>query len=408
MSAGHGSAEPASTSPRLRRLIGAVLIPLILATIVGVVLLRPTGESPRMEAVDRADGTILAIQPCVVAGDSGGEDVGEQGTDQCLEAEVRVDEGQDAGRQVWVPLPFGAGAPDFTTGDEVVLGAVPDAPIDGRYEVLDFQRGQSLILLAVLFAAAVVALSRWRGLAALAGLGTSILILLTFVLPALVQGSPPLLVAIVGAALIMIVTLYLAHGFTAKTSIALIGTLISLALTGVLGYIFVAVGSFTGVADESIAYLGVAGSDVDARGLLLAGLVIGALGVLDDVTVTQASAVWEVGAAAPSSSRRTLFAAGLRIGRDHVAATVNTLVLAYAGASLPLLLLFTVTDQSLATTLTSELVAQEVVRAFVGGLGIVAAVPVTTALAVIAVRPRRRRGGVRRAADAGRSIPDHV
>lgn len=394
--------EPAPTSPHLRRLIGAVLIPLVLATLAGVVQLWPTGESPSMETVDRVDATILAVQPCIATGDAGEDDTGGERSDQCLEAEIRVDAGEDAGRQVWVPLPFGAGAPDFAAGDKVVLGSVPEAPVDSRYEVLDFQRGSSLIVLGIVFAVAVVALSRWRGLAALTGLAASILVLITFMLPALVQGEPPLLVAITGASVIMIVTLYLSHGFTAKTSVALIGTLVSLALTGLLGSVFTGLANFTGVADDSIAYLGVAGSEVDVRGLLLAGLVIGALGVLDDVTVTQASAVWEVAAADPSSSRPTLFAAGLRIGRDHVAATVNTLVLAYAGASLPLLLLFTIADQSLAVTLGTELVAQEVVRALVGGLGIVAAVPVTTALAVVAVRPRRRRGGVRRAARAER------
>ena len=136
-------------------------------------------------------------------------------------------------------------------------------------------------------------------------------------------------------------------------------------------------------------------SDIDVRGLLLAGLVIGALGVLDDVTVTQTAAVWEVARADPDATRPHLVGAGLRIGRDHVAATVNTLVLAYAGAALPVLLLFAVSGQGVVDTVTTELVAQEVVRALVGGLGIVAAVPVTTVLAALAVRERPRRRGRR-------------
>ncbi|HJU96383.1 MAG TPA: YibE/F family protein, partial [Jiangellaceae bacterium] len=170
--------------------------------------------------------------------------------------------------------------------------------------------------------------------------------------------------------------------------VALLGTLLSLTLTGVLGLVFTTAGRFTGLADEASVYLGAVGASIDIRGLLLAGLVIGALGVLDDVTVTQTAAVWELADADPEASRRALFAAGLRIGRQHVSATVNTLVLAYAGASLPVLLLFAVSGQGPLDTVTNELIAQEVVRALVGGLGIVAAVPLTTLIAALAVRER--------------------
>jgi uncharacterized membrane protein len=202
-------------------------------------------------------------------------------------------------------------------------------------------------------------------------------------------------VAVVGSSAIMIITLYLSHGISVRTSVALLGTLISLTLTGLLGAYFTQAAQFAGLADESSAYLGALESDIDVRGLLLAGLVIGALGVLDDVTVTQTAAVWEVARADPDATRPRLVGAGLRVGRDHVAATVNTLVLAYAGAALPVLLLFAVSGQGVIDTVTTELVAQEVVRALVGGLGIVAAVPVTTVLAALAVRERPRRRGRR-------------
>lgn len=326
-----------------------------------------------------------------------GEDGG-QTADQCREAVVRVDAGADEGAETVVPLPFGLGAPEFEEGDAVVLGAIPDAPIESRYEVLDFQRDLPLIWLAAVFAVAVVVLSGWKGLAALGGLGVSMVVLLVFVLPALLTGQAPLPVAVVGASVIMIVTLYLAHGVSMRTSVALIGTLISLSLTGLLGALFTSVAHFTGLSGEATSYLGTVNTEIDVRGLLLAGLVIGALGVLDDVTVTQSAAVWELAAADPTSSRRTLLAAGMRIGREHVAATVNTLVLAYVGASLPLLMLFTVMEQGLANVITIEAVAQEVVRALVGGLGIIAAVPVTTGLAVLAVRGRTHRPAGRRAA----------
>jgi uncharacterized membrane protein len=286
--------------------------------------------------------------------------------------------------------------PEFHVGDAVVMYGNQDWPIQDRYTIDDFQRSVPLALLAVLFAVAVVVLSRWRGVAALAGLALSVLVLTVFILPALLEGTTPLVVAVVGASAIMMVTLYLAHGFSMKTSVALIGTVVSLSLTGLLGYGFTHFANLVGLGDESISYLGAIAEQIDLRGLLLAGLVIGALGVLDDVTVSQASTVWELARANPQAGRRYLFGAGLRVGRDHVAATVNTLVLAYAGASLPLLMLFTVADRPVLDVLTMELIAQEVVRALVGSIGIVAAVPVTTALAAITVREATRPTRARR------------
>ena len=212
----------------------------------------------------------------------------------------------------------------FRAGDAVVIGAAADQPIESRYELIDQQRAWPLFALAVTFALAVVALPRWRGLAALASLALSILILIVFVLPALLEGKPPLAVAVVGASAIMIVTLYLSHGVSLRTSVSLVGTLISLSLTGLLGLLFTTVGRFTGLGDESAPYLASLGLNIDLRGLLLAGLVIGALGVLDDVTVTQTAAVWELADTDPAALRRSLFSAGLRIEREHVSAAVNT------------------------------------------------------------------------------------
>lgn len=388
------------TSPPVRRAVLSVLIPLIMATVAGVVVLWPAGEAPSIQAGVRTDGTVLSTHPCAnIPGVSSPEpSEHEQSDGECLEARVRVEAGPDDGAEVLVPLPFGSGAPTFEAGDAVVLSALPDAPLDSRYEVLDFQRTTPLLLLAALFAVAVVALSGWKGFAALGGLAISFTVLIVFVIPALLTGASPLPVAVVGASVIMIVTLYLAHGLSVRTSVALIGTLISLTLTGLLGTAFTALARFTGLTNEAASYLGAVNTEFDVRGLLLAGLVIGALGVLDDVTVTQSAAVWELAAADPLSSRRALLAAGLRIGREHVAATVNTLVLAYVGASLPLLMLFTIAGQGVVDVVTTEAVAQEIVRALVGGLGIIAAVPVTTGLAVLAVRGSEPRVAGRRAA----------
>ena len=377
----HAGDSGLPSAPAVRITVVAVLLPLVIATVAGLVLLWPSGDSPEVEGAQRSDATVLDVRECAAPlEDSGGE--------ACHEADVRIDSGADDGVVVVVPVPIGAGAPDFEPGDRVIVGAVPDAPIESRYELLDYQRQLPLLILVLTFAAAVIALSRWRGVASLASLGMSIAVLITFVLPALLDGRPPLAVAVVGASTIMIVTLYLSYGVSVRTSVALLGTLLSLTLTGVLGLVFTTAGRFTGLADEASVYLGAVGASIDIRGLLLAGLVIGALGVLDDVTVTQTAAVWELADADPEASRRALFAAGLRIGRQHVSATVNTLVLAYAGASLPVLLLFAVSGQGPLDTVTNELIAQEIVRALVGGLGIVAAVPLTTLIAALAVRER--------------------
>ena len=218
-----------------------------------------------------------------------------------------------------------------------------------------------------------------------AATATDLNVIVLFVLPAILDGRSPLAVAIVGAAAIMFVALYLTHGVNAQTTTAVLGTLVSLALTAVLASIFVGASRFTGLASEEANFLQAAAGQVNVRGLLLGGIVIGSLGVLDDVTVTQASAVWQLHRADPTQSARALYRAALRIGRDHIGSTVNTLVLAYAGASLPLLLLFTLSSQPVGAVVTGEVVAEEVVRTLVGSVGLVASVPVTTALAAAVV-----------------------
>jgi uncharacterized membrane protein len=236
-------------------------------------------------------------------------------------------------------------------------------------------------VLAAVFAVVVVALGRWRGLAALVGIAVSLGVLLAFVFPALLDGAPPLGVALSGAAAIAYATLYLAHGVNDRTTVALVGTLASLGLTAVLAVSFAGAAALSGLASEESINLLAFAPGLDFRGLLLAAVVIGTLGVLDDVTITQVSAVWELHRSDPSLRPRALYAAGIRIGRDHIASTVNTLVLAYAAAALPLLLLFTQSGLGFGEIVASETVAVEIVQTLVGSIGLVASVPLTTALA---------------------------
>jgi uncharacterized membrane protein len=357
---------------RLRWVLAAVIVPLAIATVVGLLVLWPSGDVALAEhhtKVDRARGTLVDIGSC------------EREVQGCLAGTVRLESGPGAPGEVTALLPYGERAPEVRVGDDLILTYASEAPEGERYAFQEHDRTTSLTLLLVVFAVSVLLLSRWRGLGSLASLAFSLVLIVVFTLPAVMEGSPPLAVAVVTAAAIMLVTLYLSHGINAPTSVAMIGTLAALVVIGALGSFFTTLGRFTGLMDEGSQYISSVATQVDIRGLLLAGLVIGALGVLDDVTVTQTWAVWELADADPEATPASLFLRAMRIGRSHVASTVNTLVLAYVGATLPLLLVFSVMDLPFAVAVSQEVVAQEVVRGLVGGLGIVAAVPITTAIA---------------------------
>jgi uncharacterized membrane protein len=376
---GHGHSPAAPAGHRVRLLLAALLGPCALAALVGLVLLRPTGGPPPTAepvAQQPVRGQVIATEA---------DDCTEgDGKKACTAVTVHLTDGPRAGNDLVQVVPREPGTPVFAVDDPVVVswsGGDPDDPTS--YQLVDFQRGASLGWLAALFAAAVIVLGRWRGLASLAALGVGFVVLLEFVLPAILSGRNPLAVAVVGAGVIMFAVLYLTHGLSARTSTAVLGTLVSLALIGVLGAAFSAASRLTGLDDQTNALITSLGTGVDARGLLLAGMVIGALGVLDDVTVTQTSAVWELHAANPRLGATGLFRAATRIGRDHVASAVNTLVLAYAGAALPLLLVFQLSGRSLLDVMTSQDIASEIVRTLVGSIGLVASVPVTTAVAAL-------------------------
>lgn len=289
------------------------------------------------------------------------------------------------GEYVEHEFPDEPGQPVLVVGDAVLLSVVTfeDGTVSLQYA--DRERRPLLVALAAVFAAAVVALGRLRGLAALSGLVLSVVILLAFILPAIITGRDAVLVALVGGGAIALTTLYLAHGFNRLTHVAVLGAFSALLLTTSLSWLVVALARFSGLVAEEAFFL-LAIPDLDLSGLLLAGIVLGTLGALDDVTVTQASSVWEVHGANPGLEPGDLYAAGLRVGRNHIAATVNTLLLAYAGASLPLLILFNLSAQPLGIVANSEVVALEIVRTLVGSMGLVAAVPITTLLASRAVK----------------------
>jgi uncharacterized membrane protein len=316
----------------------------------------------------RAEVGVVAREPCSYAPQA-----------ECTLVEFLViEEGADSyGQTPEMEFAVEPGQPHLERGDVVYLsvGELDDGSLTFQYA--DQDRGPVLIGLAVLFAAAVVTLGRVRGVAALVGLAVSVAVLVYFMLPAIVQGKDAVLVAVVGGGVIALVSLYLAHGYNPLTHVAALGAFSALLITIGLSAAVMALAEFTGLVNEEAFYL-LSIPTLDLRGLVLAGLVLGAIGALDDVTVTQASAVWEVHSANPALGSDALYSAGIRVGRDHIVSTVNTLLLAYAGASLPLLILFTLSDQGLGVVASSEVVAVEIARTLVGSIGLVTAVPITT------------------------------
>lgn len=344
-----------------------------LVVVVGLVVMWPSGDRRGDDPLGLGGDPVAATVDAIVQGPCSFDPMLE-----CKRIEIIVDEGAFQGDRFLMEQSTESTISD---GDGLLVDIVEFGDGTTQAVFYDFQRGTPMLLLGIVFVAAIVVLGRWRGVGALAGLAMSLVILVVFALPALLDGANAVAVALVAAGAIAFVTLFLAHGRSLATAAALLSTVASLALTGILAWVFLTASKFTGLGDDSVGFLSALGSEIDPRGLLLAGAVIGSLGVLDDVTVTQVSAVWELKRLAPGTSFGELYRRALRIGRDHISSTVNTLFLAYAGASLPLLLLFSEAQQSLGSVATREVVAVEIVRALVGSIGLVASVPISTALA---------------------------
>ncbi|NNE94732.1 MAG: YibE/F family protein [Acidimicrobiales bacterium] len=379
--------------PVLRLVVAGVVVA-ALATLVGVVALWPTGQG-RDAAIANADEIGLVTQrltatlqevvdgPCSYSTPDNPQ--------ECRTFTFELLEGAGVGSMVTLPeinLEFDPRLPDLALGDQAVLGYEESTDF---YFFADQDRRTPLLWLTGLFAVVVIALGRFRGALALLAMATTLLVLVGFVAPSVLDGNDPLLVAVIAAAAIAFVSLYLTHGFTPTTTVALAGTMSALGLTLALSWVFFELARFTGVATEEALILPAITEDLNLSGLLLGGAIIGALGALDDVTVTQVATVAELRHRSPRLPTTELFASGIRVGRDHIASTVNTLLLAYAGASMPLLLLFAISDQSLSMVANSELIAVEIVRTLCGSIGLVAAVPITTALAAAILRPEQDR-----------------
>ncbi len=311
------------------------------------------------------------------------------GTTGCSRVTVEIDEGPAKGDRASLRFGDAGGSTHIAIGDGVLVYENPPPPrsVRGsvrfeRYSFADFQRGRPLLLLTVIFAIVVVLAGRSHGIRALIGLAASLAMVVFFVVPAIAEGKPPLQVAAFGGLGVMLLTIPLVHGGGAKSLAACLGTAAALFLTLGLADVFAGAAHLSGLSSDEAVYLQTM-DHVSVRGLLLAGMVIGALGVLGDTTVTQASTVLALRRANPELGFRELVTHATSVGRDHIAATVNTLVLAYTGAALPILIIFSVGGMSVGGAVGSEAVAEAVVSTLVGSIGLILAVPATTALAAV-------------------------
>ena len=304
---------------------------------------------------------------------------------------VRILEGAFQGQEIEVEygtLSLTSQKRMFGPGDGVLLEHIRAADDQDVFGVADYVRTGPLVWLTLLFVAATLLMSGWQGVRSILGMAVSLAVIIWFIVPQILAGQNPVLVAVLGSVVMMAISLYLVYGWGRKTHVAVAGLFLGLILTGLLAVWFVGWARLSGFGAEEAGFLRLAGVQVEPQGLLLAGIIIGTLGALDDIAVGQSSAIVELSKANPNLGWRDLFRHGMTIGRDHIAAMVNTLLLAYVGAALPLVLLFSVYAESLGVTLNREIIAEEIVRTLVGSLGLLAGVPLTSLIASLSARGR--------------------
>jgi uncharacterized membrane protein len=381
---------------RHRRALGiliVVLIPLAIWTLVGLIAFWPGDISHHVKAdvagysvpgVTYPKARITEINEISCEGLAGSTPGGVSSA-VCADVTSKLLEGDDQGKTVTVRMTAAIYASGVEPGQVIKLVRLPvsgDQP--ANYQFSDFERRLQMLVFGLLFAIVVVVVARWRGFAALIGLAFAGIIMVTFMFPALIAGTNPIMVGLIGSSAIMFVALYAAHGFSARTTTALVGTLFGLILIALLGYVATKWAHLTGVASEDDYVLAAITPDLRLTSIVICGIIVVGLGVLNDVTITQASAVWEL--ADQGASKKRLFSRAMRIGRDHIASTVYTIAFATAGASLGVFLLITVHDRPFLDVLMTERFAAEVLGILVGSIGLVLAMPLTTAVGVVVVR----------------------
>jgi len=271
----------------------------------------------------------------------------------------------------------------YKKGDRVIVTKEQTPEGKDFYSITDFVRRGSLAVLAVIFVVLILIITKWKGFTSLLSMGFTFLILFIYVLPQISEGQNPLIVATIASLIIIPVSFYVAHGISKKTTVAIAGSFIALLITAILSFIFINIGQLTGISSEEAGMLLVnRQGNMNMKGLLLAGIVIGALGILNDITISQSAVVNELIEITKKPKPMVIYKQAMNVGRDHIASMVNTIVLAYAGVSLPLLLIFIGNSHSFLEIINYEFLAEEIIRTLVGAIGLTLAVPITTFIAV--------------------------
>ncbi len=409
MSHSHSHTEPTTIEGRLRQrrasqILIVILVPLAIWTLVGLVLLWPTNVDSHIQkdvaqfsvpGMTMPKGEVLAVNEISCAGLEGSTASSEQ---VCASLTVKLLEGEDAGKDIQVNTTSAVYASGIDPGQRVVIFRVPTLEGQANYQFADFARTAPVIFFAVLFLLVTVAVARFRGFMSVLGLAWAAFIMVAFIFPALISGSSPIMVTLIGSSAIMFVALYFTHGFNTRTTTALLGTMFGLILAAVLSYTATSWAHLTGVASEEDFTLQAAAPDMKLTAVVLSGMIIAALGGLNDVTITQASAVWEL-ADDPHKTAGQIFRQAMRIGRDHIASTVYTIVFATAGASMSVLLLLAMYDRPLYSTIMTEQFAVEILRTLISAIGLTLAMPLTTGIGALLVS---RRPGAHEEIDAGK------
>ncbi len=394
----HHHDEPILQDPKRRHrasiILWALLAPIGVLALVMVIALWPKGTYDKFAldgSMDTAGGATMATGTVTRSGvetcpsSEGLADVG----GKTLECTVTYVMPASGGAEIQMEIP-----PEMLQSRDVRPGdtlryldlSKVDTTSGSPYVFVDFVRTLPMTLLAIAYGVVVVLVAGWRGARAVIGLVGGIAFMIFFMVPALIEGGNPVVAGLTGATAIMFVALYFAHGLNAKTSTALLGTLFGLGVTAALALWLTDAAALTGANDESSMTLATVAPQISLPGLLICGVLVGGMGVLNDVTITQSATVWELAETSPKASAKELFFRGMRIGRDHIASTVYTIAFAYAGAALPILAIAAMSNQGFGVTLSSGEMAEEVIRILIGSIGLVLAIPVTTAIAVMVVK----------------------
>lgn len=308
----------------------------------------------------------------------------------CDRALVKITSGEDEGKMTQLVTYGNAGDPELQPGDNIVLSKATDPTGSVSYAFADYQRSNSLLLWGVVIAIVIIAFAAWHGVRAIIGLGLSLGIVFSFLIPALIAGTNPLWVALAACTAIILLAVPLVHGVNWKSASAVGGSLTALAIAAFLAWAAIDSSQLQGFSSEDNLKLLLYMPNVSILGVLLCGFVVGALGSLADVAIAQASTITELHESDPAASPLELFLSAMRVGRDHIASMVYTLILTYTGAALPLLLLITAAERPAGQILSSDLVATELLRSGVGAMALTLAVPITTLIAAFTVPSRRR------------------